>query len=52
MAAGDVTIQGPYLYSDKATAETELEALSNAAGDKITAFGNAKQFWTMHVQAD
>lgn len=52
MAAGEATFLGPYSYSDTSSAKTALEALSNAAGDKISTYGNDKQFWVLHVQAD
>ena len=51
MAAGDVTVLGPYLYSDTSSMDTDLTAIqSGAATDQTFSLCSPTQFWVVWVE--
>ena len=51
MGAGDVTVLGPYDYTETATAGTELQAIQSGAGnDKIFTISDNNTFFIFWVE--
>jgi len=51
MAAGDVTVLGPYKYSEMSTMDTALTAkTAGSATESVFSICSPMQFWVVHVE--
>lgn len=50
MAQGDVTVLGPYKYTEMTTMDTALTALQTGTNEKVFSVCSATQFWVVHIE--